>query len=272
MKVLVTGSEGFLGSWIAAKAGPHQVIPFDSTLGDDIRSLGSVEQKMDGCDAVIHAAAVADLNESARNPGINFAVNIAGTEVVSSVAAKKRIPVLFVSTCCVYGNQQPAGLGTVPVPTELYAWSKLAGEAIIRGANPHNRIARMPTLYGPRMRPALFIYRVIDAVAKGEVVRIHGDGRQTRQYGYVEDVASLLWWQLESDKQILNLNPREATSCNDVVTMVASMLEKPARVIHDSDRPGQIVRQNILSTTNSFHRPFLQGLADTIRWYGSEHS
>lgn len=272
MKILVTGSEGFLGKWIARTRGEHKIVPFDSSLGDDVRSIGSVQQKMEGVDAVIHAAAIADLNQSAANPGINFAVNIAGTEVIAAEAANRGVPVLFISTCCTYGNQQPAGLGTVPVPTELYAWSKLAGEAIVFGHNPANMAARIPTLYGPGMRPALFIYRAIDAIAKGEPVTIHGSGKQTRQYGYVEDVASLIWWQLESGKRILNLNPREQTSCIDICAQAAALLKKPLNLQFVPDRSGQIHKQNILSTTNDYHRSFAQGMAQTVGWYGSVNS
>lgn len=273
MKVLVTGSEGFLGKWLQKKAGAHTVVPFDVSLGDDIRSFGSVQQKLEGVDAVIHAAAIADLNESAANPGINFAVNVAGTDVVSSEAAKRKIPLLFISTCCVYGNEQPAGLSTVPVPTELYAWSKLAGEAIVRGYSDANMIARIPTLYGPGMRPALFVYRVIDAIENGRTVEIHGNGRQTRQLGHAEDVAALIWWQLEARKAIRNLNPKERTSCVDIVAMAASIMQKPLSLRFVEDRQGQIQRQNILSTFDHCHRPFAEGLRQTIEWYrdGAKH-
>lgn len=269
MKVLVTGSEGFLGKWLQRKAGSHTVVPFDTSLGDDIRSFGSVQQKLEGVDAVIHAAAIADLNQSAANPGINFAVNIAGTEVIASESAKRDIPVLFISTCCVYGNEQPAGISTVPIPTELYAWSKLAGEAVVRGYNPANLIARIPTLYGPGMRPALFIYRAIDAISKGEPVLVHGDGKQTRQYGHAEDVASLIWWQLETQKPLMNLNPRERTSCIDVCAQTAGIMGRPLTIKFVQDRQGQIISQNILSTTNTFHRSFRDGLLDTIDWHGA---
>jgi UDP-glucose 4-epimerase len=275
VKVLITGSEGFLGKWLQKKAGAHTVVPFDAsiTTAHDVRSYGAVAQAMHGADAVIHAAAIADLNYSAANPGLNYGVNVAGTEVVASEAAKRNIPVLFISTCCVYGNEQPAGLSTVPVPTELYAWSKLAGEAIVKGYSNANQIARIPTLYGPGMRPALFIYRAIDAIAKGEPVTLHGDGRQTRQYGYAEDVASLVWWQLETQKPLMNLNPRERTSCIDVCAQAAGLMEKPLHLQFGPDRPGQIVAQNILSTTNTFHRAFIEGLADTIEWYnGAKHT
>lgn len=275
MKVLITGSEGFLGKWLQKKAGSNSVVPFDISLDDDIRSAWSIRQKLDGVDAVIHAAAVADLNESAANPELNFAVNVAGTDNVASEAAKKNIPVLFVSTCCVYGNEQPADVfSTVPVPTELYAWSKLAGEAIVRGYGRSNMVARIPTMYGPMMRPALFVYRVIDAIEHDRPVDIHGDGRQTRQLGYVEDVASLIWRQLGARKAIWNLNPKEATSCVDIVAMAASIMVKPVRLNFSGDREGQILRQNIAPMFEYCHRPFIEGLKQTIEWYrdGAKYS
>lgn len=224
-------------------------------------------------DAVIHAAAISDLNESAANPGLNFAVNIAGTEAVASVAAKLNVPVLFVSTCCVYGNSQPANTDTVPIPTELYAWSKLAGESIVNGYNRKNMIARIPTMYGPGMRPALFVYRVIDAIQRGLPVQIHGDGKQTRQLGYVSDVANLLWWQLSSCERLRNLAPKEKTSCLDICAIASGIMGKPVQIEFVKDRPGQIIRQEIASSMDASHRSFRDGLAETIKWYrnGTEH-
>ena len=268
MKVLVTGSEGFLGKWICKTSGGHTVIPFDSSIGDDVRSYGSVEQKMEGVDAVIHAAAISDLNESAANPGLNYAVNIAGTEVVASVAKKLNVPVLFISTCCVYGNAQPAScFGSIPVPTELYAWSKLAGEAVVMGYNPQNMIARIPTMYGPGMRPALFVYRVIDAIENGRPVEVHGDGRQTRQLGYVEDVAASLWGQLARSKRIEDHAPEEATSVLDICAIASGLMDKPVKIQFVPDRQGQIIRQNIHPGIMGVHRSFREGLASTISWY-----
>lgn len=265
MKVLVTGSSGFLARWIRiCSAGRFDVIPYD--LPESILDRESLAWKIDSADVVLHAAAVSDMNESNADPDKNFDVNIRGTHIISETCARLEKSLHFISTCCVYGNAQPADVSTVPEPTDIYAASKMAGEYIVRRV-PNVAIYRIPTLYGPFMRPALFIHRAIDAISKDEPVFVNGTGMQSRQYGYVEDVANSICDGIVGNASgIHNLNPDRTISVLEVISVAARLLGKPAvKIIFHGARDGEIMSQRI--NGDCVKTSFEEGMAKTIAWY-----
>lgn len=267
VKTLVTGSSGFLGKHVMHLLGMDGV-PYDIADGKDILDAGQLKESLEGCGRVIHLAAVADLYEAEASQSRTFELNVMGTEVVARVCAQLKIQLVFASTCCAYGNNQPATVDTALAPTENYAASKAAAEYVVRQYGGPFRIDRLPTLYGPGMREALFIYRVIDAVYNGRPVKLDGDGVASRQYGYVQDVAySLLdpgenWNRLP----VRNLNGPEAISNIKVVADVCRILNRAVTVVFSEDRKSQIYGQQIRSDLDH-PMEWLEGLKKTIDWY-----
>lgn len=281
MRICITGSKGFIGKALKKRLEEegHIVIDFDrpecNIMDDTTYPKGPI-------DLVIHAAAVADLNVSAQDMQNNYAVNVIGTYDIAEWCEEIGAKMLYISTCCAWGNARtPEGWPcidgeTCPLPTEVYAHSKLAGEESIKSsALKDYMIFRIGTVYGPGMREALYNYRVIDSVIKEKMIYIYGGGNQRRQYIYIYDlvdafVAGIRNWQ---NGATISVCGAERISVRDSVQVVAELLqadpitvEKPGRKEEDFDQ--------WVSLDNARNRlrwepetSFIEGMRNTIKWY-----
>ena len=193
MKILVTGGNGFIGKALCKKLKEaHKVASYD--LPDcNILDHQFLELCISEVDLVVHCAAVADLNISLINQDMNFDVNIRATFDIARLCAEHKKKLVFISTCCVYGDSvstcSDTPLHSVPMCREPYACSKVAGEYILRGTPGLDYvILRIGTVYGPGMREALFNYIALKKVLSGETIDIFGSGEQSRQYIYIDDL------------------------------------------------------------------------------------
>lgn len=211
MRVLVTGGSGFIGSHvvdrlIAAGIEPrifdrapsrhHDASEVDIVHGD-LLDGETLEQAMDGCDAVIHLAAAADVEIVAEEPAEAEQTNARGTVSVLEAARAAGVGrVIYGSTVWVYGE---SGGGVVDedtrlgLPRHLYTASKLAGEMYCASyAELYGlpfTILRFGIPYGPRARPSAVIPIFVRKALAGEPLTVAGDGMQTRRFVYVEDLA-----------------------------------------------------------------------------------
>lgn len=253
--ILITGSKGFLGKRlcpILIKRG-YQINHFDILDGLDITKAEQVDEYVKNNDIVLHLAAVADLNYAREHPKETMDVNILGTINVLEACRKYSKKLIFISTCCVYGNPDthPVDENTFPKPTEIYAHSKLAGEHLILGYSKHFNIdfniLRLATFYGSEMRPALAPYIFLKKVMLGEPIEIHGDGRQTRTFTYVDDVVEGIVAVLEAGvwNEIINITTEEETSVLDLAKMAMKIVGREVSLKFVEDRPGQIRKEEI---------------------------
>ena len=261
----MTGGDGFLGRHVqhAARKFGHEFFGYDTTSGHDVLNRNGFlckcsEKKPD---VVIHAAAVADLYKASENLDANFNINVTGTYYVGRVCSTLGIPLIYISTCCAYGNQSAQKMAdeeTEPIPTEAYAWSKLAGEKALGCVGAITGcILRLGTFYGPGMRGALFNARAIDAALGGETITVHGTGEQTRRYIHVSDTANAIIGFAESVKlvdhgpyknnplPIFNIIGEEEVSVNETVRAVSGLVGKNSDVSYVPQRDGQIIKQQI---------------------------
>ncbi len=197
-KVLVTGSSGFIGSHVAdaLEENGYQVILFDAVNSKykietqeefigDILNLDHISTAMEGCDAVYHFAAQADIGASSNMPIRTITANIIGTQNVLEAARKHKVNrFLFASTIYVYSE-----LGS------FYRVSKQACEKIIeeyqREFDLDYTILRFGSLYGPRSNEFNGIRNFLtQALINKKVVR-RGDGEEIREYIHVKDAARL---------------------------------------------------------------------------------
>jgi len=198
MKVLVTGFKGFLGRAFSKKLleHGHEVIGYD--LPEDVRDRTKVSASVNGCDCVFHFAAVADLNYARLHPYETLDINVRGTLNVAEACSIHNVPLNFVSTACVYGNNGLAiSTESSPTyPTEIYAYSKLAAEQVIKAyydtKSLSYNIIRPATVYGPNMRKELVVYIFLRSALENKTLLIHGDGKQTRSFIYVDDLLDAL--------------------------------------------------------------------------------
>jgi len=164
MNILLTGSEGFIGSRIKQILlfNGHNVTPFDIKIGNNILDIQTLDYCIQSCDVVMHIAAQANLYQMEKleggKEGTDF--NVQGTHNIAFLCSKYKKKLIYASTVCVYGNIGKKATEEVIVnPSDLYAYSKYAGEIIIKGYaanfNLEYIILRFATTYGPGMRDAL---------------------------------------------------------------------------------------------------------------------
>jgi UDP-glucose 4-epimerase len=211
MRVLVTGGAGFIGSHVVDRllAAGHRPVVFDlrpSSYHDvhqvdavvgDIGDLDALSRAMTCCDAVIHLAAAADVNEVEAAPLDAEQRNAGGTARVLEAARRTGVArVIYASTIWVYSDTPAALLEeSVPLapPAHLYTATKLAGELYCRSYQQlygiEYTILRFGIPYGPRARPAAVIPAFVRRALAGEPLIVAGDGRQSRRFVYVEDLA-----------------------------------------------------------------------------------
>ncbi len=217
MKVLVTGGAGFIGSHLADRllTDGHEVV-----ILDDL-STGHVEQvpararfyqmdlqspwldelfKIERPEAVLHQAAQASVRRSVEDPGFDAGVNVLGTVALLQASVRQGVErFLFASTGgALYGDADviptPEDYPTLPVSP--YGASKLAAEVYLRTFHALRGLSyaalRYANVYGPRQDPhgeAGVVAIFTRGLLSGEMARINGDGRQSRDFVYVGDVA-----------------------------------------------------------------------------------
>lgn len=253
-KLLVIGGDGFIGSHYTTKAkGYFEVIGYDLPL-KNILNYEQLEEDIKNSDLVIHFAAMANVVECYTELDKTFEVNIKGTYNISKLCAKHKKGLIFISTCCVYGNSldkiEIEGK-TSPQAAEPYACSKIAGEYILRGMpNLNYIILRIGTVYGIGMREALFTYITLNNIKNDKKIYIDGDGHQTRQLIYINDLidgiilATIKFDGLEN-RTILNLCGEQKISALETVKISEKIVGKNAIYEHREQRYGQTFEENI---------------------------
>ena len=252
MKILVTGSEGFLGKVLCQQLikATHEVIRYDISMGKDILNREQLAQEMATCNVCIHLAAVADLYIAEHQPELARNLNINATKSLLEIAEELNVRVLFASTVCAYGNNGVAvSVEQSPLaPTEVYAESKAEAERLFYDKLDRHAILRLATFYGPNMRTSLATSIFIEALKNDEQIRIHGTGLQTRCYTHVDDIASGIIAVLDSGHNgIYNISSDEEINVIDLIELISELMGKTANTVHVDDRFGQINKSKISS-------------------------
>ena len=252
MNILITGSEGFLGKVLVQRflEQGQQVFPFDLQLGMDILSRNTLREKLKNIDICIHAAAISDLNKAIKNPQLCHDINAKGAFFVGQVCQSLSIKLLYLSTACVYGNnnEKLQTENSIPHPTEIYAKKKLQGEQFLEQMPVLDyKIARLATFYGKTMRNSLAIYKFINAFKNEKTIKIHGDGKQTRKYTHVDDIVSGIISIVEKWPRniIYNIAGDEEISVNEIIHLIAQLTNKTSKTKFIADRKGQIFSSKI---------------------------
>lgn len=254
-RILVTGGSGFIGTNLIQslqRYGKEKNIDFEIRAMDLKRpdipgvkgSQGSILDGTDlseaaqGCDYIIHLAALLGVkkSESRRLDCLN--INIQGTLNVLNVAVQERVKkVLFASSSEVYGDQQiiPISENNPVNPKSVYAVSKLAGEEYVKAycsRYPMDfSIVRFFNVYGPGQVGEFVLPRFIKAIQDGQSPVVYGDGSQRRAFCYVEDISAGVIQALFSPKangETFNIgNDREPISMIDLANTVTRVLNRP---------------------------------------------
>lgn len=257
MKILITGSYGFLGRNLCTilKKQGHYIIEYDYAKDKthDIRNKDKFMEVVSSTrpDVCVHLAAIANLNHYDDDLSTGSDINIKGSINIMDVCESYGVKVIFASTCCCYGDnklQVSNELSNV-VPTEPYSKSKRSIELEILERNKTNNnviICRLATFYGTKLcRRELATSLFIEKIYNGECIKIHGDGTQNRTYTHVYDMCSGFAAIINAiDKkqktyEIYNITRSIPISVMDIVDAAAKHLNKKANVEFVKDRGSQ---------------------------------
>jgi UDP-glucose 4-epimerase len=272
LRYLITGAAGFLGSALANKlaAEGHNVIGIDDlSTGDPNMLSGGVQfnrgdvndrpklwSLLQEVDCVYHLAARVIVPESILYPREYNQVNVSGTvtlmEAMRDVGVRR---VVFISSGTVYGNQpvQPVSENSIPNPRSPYAVSKLAAEFYVKSIGSLWGIEtvslRVFNAYGPGQHHPPVHTPVIPSFLRqawenGTIV-IHGDGNQTRDYVYLDDVVSaMIAASTAPDVNQLTINVGSGTemSIRDLSKMVIEITGGHPEVVYNPRNEGGLSR------------------------------
>jgi UDP-glucose 4-epimerase len=300
---LVTGGAGFIGSHIAARLieRGEQVRVFDNfstgkignlaplgfqaeLIKGDLRDAEALRRAMRGVEVVFHQAADPSVPRSMADPAACYESNVVGTVNVLQAAHEAGVRrVVFASSCAVYGDEPtlPKRETTPLAPMSPYATSKLAGEQLCQ---VYTRVfgveavaLRYFNVFGPRQDPnsayAPVIPRFIKALQDGQPPTVFGDGEQTRDFVYVDDVvqANLLAAQSpDAPGRIFNIASGRSVSLNRLLGLLVEITGLPAQPIYLPARTGDVrhsaADHSAAATALGFEIlvPFEMGLARTV--------
>src|ERR1700742_1737035 len=259
MRVLVTGGSGFIGSHVvdAVLAAGHEPLIYDlrksahhprvPAVVADLDDLDRLAAALDGCDAVLHLAASADVNEVLADPVEAERRNARGTLHVLEAARRAGVGrVVYASTIWAYSDT-PASCHdeSLPLhpPAHLYTATKLAGELYCHSYGElygvEHTILRFGIPYGPRARPAAGIPAFTNKALAGEPLTISGDGSQSRRFVYVEDLAEGVVRSLApaGANRIYNLVGTEDTTIREIALAVRDAIGD-VEIVHGPGRTG----------------------------------
>ena len=272
---LVTGGAGFIGSHIAERLvrEGHEVRVLDGLatgkreniagiagrvtfIEGDLRDAAAVKEAVRGAEVVFHEAALGSVPRSLDDPATTNAVNVTGTLNVLIAAKDAKVRrVVYASSSSVYGPSKefPQREDHPTRPVSPYAVSKLAGEnyavAFAKSLGLETVALRYFNVFGPRQDPASIyaavIPRFITALREGRPLTIHGDGEQSRDFTYVENVvsANLLAARAEGvSGEVFNIACGGSLSVNTLARKLCAILGKEFKADYGPARPGDVRR------------------------------
>lgn len=309
MHALVTGAAGFIGSHLTERliAEGHRVRGVDCLtpyydirqkvenlrvlsrlsafqwIEADLRST-NLADVLDGIDVVFHQAGQPGVRESwASGFGSYVEHNIQATQRLLEAARSTDLQrFVFASSSSVYGNALsfPTDEEDVPRPHSPYGVTKLASEHLCAAYASNWGVPtislRYFTVFGPRQRPDMAMHRLVAATLAGEPFPVFGDGRQVRDFTYVDDVVRANLLAASADVQpgtVINVAGGTQATLLEIARIIEAELGRPALLEIRPGQPGDVDR-----TAGSIERakmslgwrpvvPLRDGLARQVAWH-----
>lgn len=272
-KVLVTGGGGFIGSHITDEAvrRGYEVNVLDNfstgrrqnlqhlagninLIEGDLRSYHTVHEAVRGCDAIFHVGALPSVPRSVRDPITTNDVNVDGTLNILNAAKDCGVRrIVQASSSSVYGANPalPKVEDMIPQPKSPYAVSKLTmehyGSVFYQLYGLEVVSLRYFNVFGPRQDPnsqySAVIPKFIQAIKEGEQITIHGDGKQSRDFTFVENVVHANFLAAEREGaggEVFNVGLNTQVSLNEMLALLFEMCGRSTKVIYSEDRIGDV--------------------------------
>jgi UDP-glucuronate 4-epimerase len=238
-------------------------------------------------DVVVHLAAMAGVRPSIVDPALYNDVNIFGTINLLDLCNKFNVNrFIFASSSSVYGNNLKlpfAESDSVDFPISPYAATKKSGELMchvyshLYGINV--ACLRFFTVYGPRQRPDLAIYKFTKLIFDGKEISLYGDGTSKRDYTYIEDIVqgidkAIIWSSTDNHKyEVFNLGRSDTITLNYMLKRLEYEIGQKANIIYLPMQPGDvtITYADITKSKNILgYNPltkFDDGISKFVNWF-----
>lgn len=275
MKALVTGVAGFIGSQLAESLIQEgaDVIGVDSFTDYYAREIkianleklsassrfqlveGSIEAMdlstyLRDCTHVFHLAAQAGVRTSW---GMNFSVyttlNINATQTLLEACLKSKIErFVYASSSSVYGEKAPLPMreDALPLPISPYGLTKLAAEHLCmlyhRSYGLPTVSLRYFTVYGPRQRPDMAFHRFLTAAISGSSITLYGDGQQTRDFTFIQDVvdATIAASKIGRSGNIYNIGGGSPVTLSQSLDLISSCIGRTLDIKYETSQRGDM--------------------------------
>jgi UDP-glucose 4-epimerase len=267
LRVLVTGGAGFLGSHIVdalLARGDEVLVVDDLSTGDranldphadlriaDVADLSALQRELrtHRIAAVVHCAAKTKVVESMAKSDLYERVIVGGTRNVLETSRRLGASIFVnISTGgAIYGETPVCADETISVdPPSNYGRFKAKAEKLVESSDFRAVTLRLANIYGPRQRKDLeggVIAIFIACWKRGEPITVFGDGSYERDYVYVADVVESVVAALSGTHAgVFNIGTGVATSVNELVSALASVLGPPPGILKAPARPGEVLR------------------------------
>jgi len=306
-KYLVTGGAGFIGSHIVRELvrREKQVRVLDNLstgklenirglqgvefIRGDIRDEAACASACEGVEYVLHQAAFISVPKSIEEPLTTNEINVNGTLNLLEAAKDREVKrFVYAGTCAVYGNGKESLSEGHPIrPLSPYAATKSACELFAEVFTHCFGLAsvglRYFNVFGPRQDPgseyAAVIPKFIAGLAAGKPPLIHGDGLQTRDFIFIDDVVSanlLACTTPLTGHNLINVGSGKSTSVNELADHLIELFGSDLRPSHGPERPGDIRHSGAdigrMKKLLGFvpEARIREGLKKTVRWFREE--
>ena len=300
--VLITGGAGFIGSHLsetllrnndirvfdALTTGHKSNIPAEATfLESDLRDKDELTNAVAGTNLIFHEAALVSVARSIENPLTSHEINAEATLRLLEAARAQDARVVLASSAAIYGHPEsvPITEAQSKEPTSPYGLDKLTLDHYARLY--HNLYdletvaLRYFNVYGPRQVASDYsgvISIFIDQALSGEDITVHGDGEQTRDFVYIDDVvqANLNAATTDAVGEAYNVGTGESVTIRELAELIQDITDTDSDIVHTDARTGDIEHSKAdisKARADLGYEPTVSlrdGLEQTIEWYRTQ--
>lgn len=258
MNILITGSKGFIGSNLVKKLSEYKIVGVDLKDGHSILDSNFINALFEfyQFDVVIHLAAIAGVGYSIQHSEEVLNNNIIGFDILAKAAIKHNVKhFIYASSSSVYGDD-----GTQKSP---YAVSKATNEL---QAAMYSNLSDMKftglrffTVYGEGIREDLAISKFIKAMQSDLPIHVYGDGNQSRDFTYVDDICEAIKLIVESDKawknEVFDIGFGKNTTVTELVKILKNHINPTwNKIIYEQEKPYDV--KTTLANPNKLYQWF----------------